>query len=150
MVSATRTESIAGRLIGKLTGFLDRFRDIGEIRSLSAAEADSVAHDLRISPAELETLVARGPQGAAELPQMLKALGIDEDAIKREEPGVLHDMRRVCALCIEKSRCNRELKAGTATLHHREYCANTYTIDSLEINAKPDQTDLLLRGPCCC
>ncbi len=64
---------------------------------------------------------------------MLKALGIDEDAIKREEPGVLHDMRRVCALCIEKSRCNRELKAGTATLHHREYCANTYTIDPLEI-----------------
>lgn len=150
MASATQTESIAGRLIGKLTGWVDRFRDIGEIRSLSAAEADQVAHDLRISPAELETLVARGRHGADELPQMLKALGIDENAVKREEPGVLNDMRRVCALCIEKSRCNSELEAGTAALHHREYCANTYTIDSLGMKPKPDQTDLQLRGPCCC
>ncbi|MGY3614379.1 hypothetical protein [Bradyrhizobium sp. USDA 10063] len=150
MASATRTESIAGRLIGKVTGWVDRFRDIGEIRSLSAAEACSVAHDLRISPAELEMLVARGPHGADELPKMLSALGIDENAIKREEPGVLHDMRRVCALCIEKSRCNRELEAGTAALHHRDYCANTYTLDSLETKPKPDQTDLQLRGPCCC
>ncbi|WP_454618172.1 hypothetical protein [Bradyrhizobium cenepequi] len=149
MRSAARTESIAGRLIGRLTDFLDRFRDIGEIRSLSAAEVCSVAHDLRISPAQLETLVARGPHGADELPKMLKALGIDEDAIKREEPGVLHDMTRVCALCIEKSRCNRELEAGTAALHHRDYCANTYTLDSLGTKQKPDQTDLL-RGPCCC
>lgn len=150
MTSVTRTESIAGRLIGKLTGFLDRFRDIGEIRNLSAAEADQVAHDLRISPAELETLVARGRHGADELPQMLKALGIDEAAIKRQEPGVLHDMRRVCALCIEKARCNRELEAGTAAVHHRDYCANTYTIDSLEKTPKGDQSELLLRGPCCC
>ncbi|WP_454630098.1 hypothetical protein [Bradyrhizobium cenepequi] len=150
MASATGMESIAGRLIGRLMGFLDRFRDIGEIRSLSAAEVDSVAHDLRISPAELETLVARGRQGADELPQMLKALGIDENAILHEEPGVLHDMRRVCALCVEKSRCNRELEGGTAALHHRDYCANSYTIDTLGMQPKPDQTDLLLRGPCCC
>jgi hypothetical protein len=150
MASATGTESIAGRLIGKLTGFLDRFRDIGEIRSLSAAEVDSVAHDLRISPAELETLVSRGRHGPDELPQMLKALGIDENAIKREEPGVLQDMRRVCALCVEKSRCNRELEAGTAAEHHRDYCANTYTVDTLGTKPKPDRTDLLLRGPCCC
>jgi uncharacterized protein DUF6455 len=150
MASATGTETIAGRLIGKLTGFLDRFRDIGEIRSLSAAEADQVAHDLRLSPGELETLIARGRHGADELPQMLKALGIDEGAIKREEPGVLQDMRRMCALCIEKSRCNRELEAGTAAMHHPDYCANTYTIDSLGRKPKLDQSDLLLRGPCCC
>ncbi|MFH0295918.1 hypothetical protein AAFX91_01565 [Bradyrhizobium sp. 31Argb] len=60
MASATGTESIAGRLIGKLTGFVERFRDVGEIRSLGPAEACSVAHDLRISPAQLETLVAGG------------------------------------------------------------------------------------------
>ncbi|WP_051334273.1 hypothetical protein [Bradyrhizobium sp. Ai1a-2] len=150
MTSTARTESIAGRLIGKLTGFLDRFRDVGEIRNLSPAEACSVAHDLRIAPSDLEMLVARGRHGANELPQMLKALGIDEGAIKRAEPGALNDMRRVCALCIEKSRCNRELEAGTAALHHREYCANTYTIDSLGTEPKPDQTELQLRGPCCC
>ncbi len=150
MASATQTESIAGRLIGKLTGLLDRFRDIGEIRSLSAAEVDQVAHDLRISPAELELLVAKGRHGADELPKMLTELGIDEAAMRRQEPGVLHDMRRVCALCIAKSRCNRELEAGTAASHHREFCANTYTIDSLGETPKPDQSELLLRGPCCC
>jgi hypothetical protein len=150
MASATRTESIAGRLIGKLTGFLDRFRDIGEIRNLGSAEASSVAHDLRIPRSELETLVARGRAGADELPQLLKALGIDEDAIVRKEPGVLRDMTLVCALCTEKSRCNRELAARTAAVKHREYCANAYTIDGLGMKPKPDRSDLLLRGPCCC
>ncbi|MCA1453750.1 hypothetical protein I6F35_11055 [Bradyrhizobium sp. BRP22] len=150
MASATGTESIAGRLIGKLTGFVERFRDIGEIRSLSEAETCSIAHDLRISPAELETLVARGPHGADELPKMLNAVGIDESVVLRREPGVLQDMRRVCALCVEKSRCNRELEAGTAAEHHRDYCANAYTIDTLGMKQQPDRTDLLLRGPCCC
>ncbi|MGY3611233.1 MULTISPECIES: hypothetical protein [unclassified Bradyrhizobium] len=99
MASATRTETIAGRLIGKLTGFLDRFRDIGEIRSLSVAEADQVAHDLRVSPGELEMLVARGRQGTDELPQMLKALGIDEGAIKR------------------RARCTERYETGLRALH---------------------------------
>jgi hypothetical protein len=150
MASATGTESFAGRLIGKFAGFLDRIRDVGEIRSLSAAEVDSVAHDLHISPAELEILAARGRQGADELPQMLKVLGLDENAVLRKEPGVLQDMRRVCALCVEKSRCNRELEAGTAAEHHRDYCANAYTIDTLGMKPKADPTDFLLRGPCCC
>jgi hypothetical protein len=143
-------ETIAGRLIGKLVGLVGRFRDAGEIRNLSAAEVNSVAHDLRISPAELEVLVTRGPRGADELPRMLKALGIDENTVLRNEPGVLQDMRRVCALCIEKSRCNREFDTGTAAEHRRDYCANTYTIDTLGIEPEPDQIELLLRGPCCC
>jgi Family of unknown function (DUF6455) len=137
MVSATKSESI-GRLIGRFSDWLGRLRDATDIRGLSASEVDSIARDLRVSRAELETLVAHGRQGADELPKLLKALGIDETAIAREEPGVLRDMTLVCALCVAKSRCNRELEARTAARHHHEYCANSYTIDALKRKPKYD------------
>jgi hypothetical protein len=149
MASATKSESIAGRLVGRFSNWIDRLRDASDIRGLSAAEVDSIAHDLRISRAELETRVAHGRQGAEELPRLLKALGIDDVTIARKEPGVLRDMTLVCALCVAKSRCNRELEAGTAAHHHREYCANSYTIDALERRPRPDPVEFL-RGPSCC
>jgi hypothetical protein len=138
MASNTKSESIAGRLIGRFLDRLGRLRGAFDIRGLSASEVDSIAHDLHVSRAELETLVAHGRQGADELPRLLKALGIDEMAIARKEPSVLRDLRLVCALCVAKSRCNRELEARTAARHHHEYCANSYTIDALKRKPKYD------------
>jgi hypothetical protein len=149
MASATESESIAGRLVRRFSNWIGRLRDASDIRGLSAAEVDSIAHDLRISRAELETLVAHGRQGAEDLPRLLKALGIDDVTIARKEPGVLRDMTVVCALCVAKSRCNRELEAGTAAEHLHEYCANSYTIDALERAPKSDKIELLC-GPSCC
>jgi len=65
------------------------------------------------------------------LPQMLKALGIDEEALARTQPLVLRDMERVCALCHHKGECIRDFAAGTAAEHYEEYCPNAPTIDVL-------------------
>ena len=62
---------------------------------------------------------------------MLTALGIDQDDLARTEPLVLRDMERVCALCSQKRRCDRDLAAGTSAAHYQEYCANAPTIDGL-------------------
>lgn len=72
-----------------------------------------------------------GPHAADELPGLLKALGIDEEALARAEPLVLRDMERVCTLCRDKGQCDRDLAAGTSAEHYRGYCLNASTIDSL-------------------
>ena len=71
------------------------------------------------------------PHAADELPELLKALGIDEPALARTQPLVLRDMERVCALCHDKGQCDRDLAAGTAAEHYRGYCLNASTIDLL-------------------
>lgn len=146
----TECASIASRLIARVVDWLGRFHGSADVRALSACEVESIAQDLRISRAELEALVVHSQQGAKELPQLLKALGIDESAIARKEPSVLRDLTLACALCSTKFRCNREMEAETAALHYPEYCANSYTIDALK--KKPSKLEVvdLLRGPGCC
>jgi hypothetical protein len=62
---------------------------------------------------------------------MLKVLGIDEEALARTQPLVLRDMERVCALCADKGKCERDLAAGTAAEHYKGYCLNAPTIEVL-------------------
>lgn len=149
MASATRSELIGARLKARFSDWFSRLRDASEIRSLSAADLDSFAHDLRVWRTEFETLVVRRRQGAAELPKLLKTHGMEEMIVARKEPGVLHDMTLLCALCVEKSHCNCELEPGTAVLHQSKNCASTNPIEALGRQPKPDPLDLLL-GPCCC
>jgi hypothetical protein len=47
------------------------------------------------------------------------------------EPLVLRDMERVCALCLQKAQCDRDLAAGTSAEHYEGYRLNASTIDVL-------------------
>ena len=98
---------------------------------MDAANFGRIAGDLRMSSADLEALVRQGPHAADELPMMLTALGVDQEALARTEPLVLRDMERVCSLCNHKRQCDRDLAAGTAAAHYEEYCGNAPTIDGL-------------------
>jgi hypothetical protein len=122
-----------------VTGLIDLFADwlkhreaIREIRGLDSGEFASIARELRVAPADLDTLVRRGAHAADELPKLLKALGIDEKALSRTEPLVLRDMARACALCRQKTRCDRDLETGASAEHYADYCLNASTIDALE------------------
>ena len=111
--------------------WLKHRRELKEMREMDDASFNQIAGDLRISSADLEALVRRGPHAADQLPKMLRALGIDQDDLARTETLVLRDMERVCSLCSHKRRCGHELAAGTAAAHYEEYCANASTIDGL-------------------
>jgi hypothetical protein len=111
--------------------WLKHRRELKEMREMDAANFGRIAGELRMSSADLEALVRRGPHAADELPKMLKALGIDQEALARTEPLVLRDMERVCALCNHKRRCDHDLAAGTSAAHYEQYCANAATIDGL-------------------
>ena len=125
-----------------VTGLIDLFADwlkhrqaIREIRGLDSGEFAGIAQDLRIAPADLDTLVQRGPHAADELAKLLKALGIDEKALSRTQPLVLRDMERVCALCQQKRRCDHDLDVGTSPEQYADYCLNASTIEALEQKA---------------
>lgn len=126
---------VIGRVIDSFGEWLKHRRELREMREMDAANFGRIAGELRMSPADLEALVYRGPHAADELPKMLRALGVDEQALWRTEPLVLRDMERVCAMCSDKHRCDRELAAGTAAAHYEEFCGNAPTIDSLGLPA---------------
>jgi len=121
--------------IETFAAWLKHRREMSELRRMDRVDFDRIASDLRISPHDLDELVRHGPHAADELPRMLKALGIDEQALARTQPMVLRDMERVCALCGSKARCDRDLHAGTAADHYEDYCLNAPTIDRLEQEA---------------
>jgi len=118
-------------LIDKFAAWLKYRRDLSEIRRMNRADFDLIAHDLRLSPGDLDRLVAAGQHSADEMPKTLKALGIDVAAIARAEPLLVRDMQRVCSLCHDKAHCHRELADGTAAQHYKDYCPNAPTIDAL-------------------
>jgi hypothetical protein len=119
------------RMIDVFGEWLKHRRELRQMREMDAANFGQITSDLRMSSADLETLVRQGPHAVDELPKMLTALGIDQDALARTEPLVLRDMERVCSLCNHKRQCDRDLAAGTAAAHYEEYCGNADTIDGL-------------------
>ena len=131
MATPDHAVSVVDRLTHTFSDWLKHRQELREMRQLNATEFDRIANDLRVSPADLDELVRHGPHAADELPRLLKALGIEEEDLARVEPMVLHDMERVCALCGHKRECDRDLAAGTAAEHYREYCLNAPTIDEL-------------------
>jgi hypothetical protein len=131
----SRPYPVVTELIDLFADWLKHRQAIREIRGLDSGEFASIAQDLRIAPADLDTLVQHGPHAADELPKLLKALGIDEKALSRSEPLVLRDMERVCALCQQKRRCDHDLHAGTSAEQYADYCLNAPTIEALEQKA---------------
>lgn len=118
-------------LINAFGDWLKHRSELKEMREMDAANFGRIASELRMSSADLEALVRRGSRAADELPKMLKALGIDQEALARTEPLVLRDMERVCALCNHERQCDRHLAAGTSAAHYEQYCGNAPTIDGL-------------------
>jgi transcriptional regulator with XRE-family HTH domain len=118
-------------LIDIFGDWLKHRRELSEIRQLDRSDFDRIAGDLRVSPADLDELVRKGPHAADELPELLKALGIDQADLARTQPLVLRDMERVCALCHSKRQCDRDLAAGTSAGHYEGYCLNAPEIDVL-------------------
>lgn len=130
-VQATSPSALE-RLTHTFNDWLNRRRELNEMRQLGPVEFDRIAADLQLSPIDLNELVNQGPHAADELPKLLAALGISADDLARVEPAVLHDMERVCALCNHKHECDHDLAAGTSTENYEEYCLNASTIAGLK------------------
>jgi len=132
MTPSIKSYPLVEKVIDIFGDWLKRRQQIRELRELDADEFSRIAHELCVTPGDLETFVRQGPHATSELPKLLKALGIDEEALARSQPLVLRDMERVCASCVRKAQCDQDLDAGTSDQHYEKYCLNASTIDSLD------------------
>jgi hypothetical protein len=123
---------IVDRIAGAFGDWLQRRRDIREMRELDSSEFAKVARELNVATADLDAFVHQGPRAADELSTLLTLLGLDKEALAKTQPLVLRDMTRVCASCQQKRRCDRDLGAGSSAQHYAEYCVNAPVIDELK------------------
>ena len=126
-----KNHPVVESVIDLFARWLNNAREIAELCTCDAISREKIAIDLGVSPGELDQLVRRGPHAADELPKMMAAIGLDAKAIARAQPLVMRDLERVCALCERKDQCDRDLAAGTAAQHYKEYCVNAETLAAL-------------------
>ena len=130
-MSEFKNYPVVESVIDLFTRWLERRREIAELCTCDAISREKIAIDLGVSPGELDQLIRRGPHAADELSKMMAAIGLDAKAIARAQPLVMRDLERVCVLCERKDQCDRDLAAGTAAQHYKEYCANAATLAAL-------------------
>ncbi len=100
--------------------------------SVGGDEAAKIASDMGVSVPELEEVRHKGAAAAYPMYRRMASLGLDEEEIAHSEPGVLHDLQRVCSLCADKRQCLHELKADPGDTHWQDYCPNMPTFEALE------------------
>jgi hypothetical protein len=130
-VTSVQSYPVVTHLIDRLAQWIKKRREFNELHDLDSGEFRRVAHELGLAPGDLDTLVRKGVQGAAELPQMLRALGFDAAAIAKIQPPQMMEMRHACAGCLHKRACSADLAAYTAAANFENYCANANDITLL-------------------
>lgn len=123
-MTLTQPYPVVSYLIDQLGDWIKQRRQLHELGELDRGEYRRMAHELGLTPGDLDALVRRGVDGASELPQMLRALGFDQAAIDKIAPPQMMEMRHACAGCRHKRACHNDLAAKTAAANYEDYCAN--------------------------
>jgi hypothetical protein len=110
-----------------------------DLADFSRAELRHMAGDLSLAESDLSVVAARGRDNITQMEGMMRARDLNPDQIRHAFVTLMRDVERVCTGCRTTGRCRRELDAGTAALHCREYCPNTHTFDDL-IDYRGQQT----------
>jgi hypothetical protein len=84
---------VVSRMVDLFGDWLKHRRELREMRQMDAANFGRIASELRMSSADLKSLVRQGLHAADEVPKVLTALGIDQDDPARTEPLVLRRLR---------------------------------------------------------
>ena len=108
-----------------------------ELDALGADQREALARDIGVPEDVVARLVARGAQGGAELPRLMRALSLDPEGIRHEQAALMRDMSVTCLECAVVARCRRDLDCGQASLTYRGYCPNAETLHDLR-GERPD------------
>jgi len=122
-------------ILDAIANWVKKYREAvgirGEFAQCGAEEVALIARDIGVSPEELISVANKGPHAADELPKLLRALGVDPQMLKTDDPGLMRSLQRICISCGHKDQCRHDLAAGTAAEHYREYCPNAMSLDAL-------------------
>ena len=130
-MQASTGYGVAHRIARWWQEWTNRRRTMAQLDYCGAAEVERMAHDVGVSASELHTLAGKWPDAAEPLKRRLAALALDADDIRYGEPQTLHDLQRVCTLCMNRRECEHDLAANPARLTWRSYCPNVMTLDAL-------------------
>jgi len=119
-------------LVGRIASWFAGPWSQRELGRLNEVEVGRIAHDAGVSVAELYDLARRGPAAASMLPRRMVALHLDGARIAHDEPHVLRDLQRVCAVCGSKGRCERDLNRNANDPVWESYCPNAGTLRALQ------------------
>lgn len=111
-------------------------RTMREITANGQQDLMAIAKDCGLTADQLVGLVKSGPHGADEMQFLMKALNIDPDTVRCEEPQLYRSMILNCALCPDKSECQHDLSQGSAPQHYVHYCLNEASMNDLR--ARPE------------
>lgn len=87
-----------------------------------------------MTEADPSTVIALSPEADAKVrnsANLMRSLNIDPDAVRLREPAAMRELEATCLSCTERSRCARELWAGTAPDAYHSYCPNAARLDRL-------------------
>ncbi len=90
-----------------------------------------VARDMHVAPGELAALATKGPNSAALLEKMLRALGVEPGQLADANPLIMRDLERLCIACVAQRQCAHELAEGTAAKNFRDFCPNAFALEPL-------------------
>jgi hypothetical protein len=146
MTPAHHPYPVVSYVLDQLGDWLQQRRQFAELGGLDPGEHRRMAHELGLTPADLDALVRHGTDGAEELPRLLRALGFHEEAINKIAPPQMMEMRHTCTGCAHKRACRADLTARTAAAKYEDYCANANEITLMRdhgVNYSPPLAKLL-------
>jgi hypothetical protein len=119
-------------LIGHLLDWMRAHAGTGsDLTAFSREELRTIAGDLAIAPGDLLAMSWGARDNTVLMERMMRARGLDPERMRDAFVMLLRDVERVCTQCKATGRCRRELDAGTAAAHCRDYCPNAGTFDDL-------------------
>lgn len=117
----------------------DMLRQWWRARAFEALDRTTVAElarDNAVPEPDFRRLASCIRTESGSLRRLLQRVGIDPDALARQQAGVMRDMTIVCAGCLMAQRCRRDLDPHEGPLPHGRYCPNAETIEALHRGLK--------------
>ncbi len=102
-----------------------------ELASMSRDDLRFLAADLGISETDLRDLAPRVADNSVLMDKMMRARGLDPDAVRHAFSGLMREMEVTCSRCRETNVCRREFDSGTAALYCHDFCPNAEAMDDL-------------------
>jgi uncharacterized protein YjiS (DUF1127 family) len=131
MVGSDKRTGTVDRVVAWWRNMLAARAQLAELDNCGA-ELGHIARDMGVTRSELYTIAAKRPDAADPLNLRLEALDLDRAEMLRTDPSVLRDLERVCTVCGEKRRCERDWLRHPDDEAWRAYCPNAMTLQALD------------------
>ena len=119
-------------LLGRVLAWVRvRIGAADELAMMSREDLREMASDLALGETDLMTLSTSLHDNTALMERTIRARGFEPEQLRQSFGLLMRDVELVCTRCHSTGRCLRELKAGTAVAHAREFCPNAATFDDL-------------------